>query len=199
MRVAVKPPPGGAKDRTFRYRPKDPYWASAEMVERVLGQLHLYDPYLSLWWEPFCRAHRTPEMPGRWRVVRWMFEAGTWDRVFYWEGESGEYRDPEPVLPMLERLKRMDVPLAELDRQLDDENDRRSSLRSEEVRAGLREFAEDYTERFGRGVRQTFGGGHIRSRASINLAQTPSHEHVRWLVSQGMMSVGQAMAMGVKL
>lgn len=94
VRVRCVPQEGSAGWRAFSDRPKDPVWSNRSLLERTRKALKAYDSYLDLWWSPTRRFHS--EIPGRWRIVCFMPNAHVWDTVQYWEGESGEYRDPSP-------------------------------------------------------------------------------------------------------
>lgn len=105
-RARVAPPQHTAEAQNYAFRPADPAWAPAALLERCRAGLKAYDPYLDLWWSPMRGFGQLA--PGRWRVVCWMKGQNTWDTVFFWEGLDGKYREPA-VDAMVEKIRRCDL------------------------------------------------------------------------------------------
>ena len=113
--------------RTIRWRPQYPVWAPVASLERARRALRDYDPCLSIWWSP-VRRHND-EQPGRWRVVRYSFNTGEWDTVFYWEGDNGEFLGSFHKETLLARVQACDLTkqgknLQQVSDEVDHHNDR---------------------------------------------------------------------------
>ncbi len=134
--------------------PPDPVWANSEQLEVARESLREYDPYLALWWSR-ARRGSSRSCPGRWRVVRYK-PGGGFNTVFYLEGPTGEYRDPEPIAPILAQLKKADVGLDHVVRTIEAANAnllaKQKAERMDWVRRGILETHA----RFMRG-RRVFG------------------------------------------
>jgi len=146
--------------------------------------LERFDSRLSLWWSPSRKAWDyvrdcPAERPGRWRVVEWAPNQGNWLTCFYWEGENGEYRDPLPVEPILQRLGRASVPTAEAAKIAEDAAERREKERHGEFAEACNELHEDLSARHN-GIRQTFGPGYIRRRR-VKQSDLENTNHQRFL------------------
>lgn len=96
-----------AARRTIKWQPQDPVWAPVAALSRARRALRDYDACLSIWWSPMRRMGE--EQPGRWRVVRYSFNASEWETVFYWEGDNGEYLGSFPKETLLARVQACDL------------------------------------------------------------------------------------------
>jgi len=167
MRLKTKPVEGGHLWRMSRWTPPDPVWVATGHVEAVRSALREYDPLLNLWWSPMRGASRTPDLPGRWRVVRWVPSQGNHTTVFFWEGEGGTYRGLDgSVTAMVDRLRRCDRPIEDVEAEINastEEAERAQKRDQENFREDIKKHWEDYDAR-DHGVRQTFGPGYIRRR-----------------------------------
>lgn len=162
MKLAA-PTEGMAAYGSYRFCAPDPPWVPSAAIERVRRELRAFDERVGIWWSPMRRADSDPHRPGRWRVVEWLPRMGNWSTAFYWEGPDGEYRDFEPVGPIIAKLQRIAKPL---DQQLglcEASNETREERRKKEIREMVAEHHDDFFART-TGVRQTFGPGYIRRR-----------------------------------
>lgn len=165
MRRKLTPIEGGHLWRMSHWCPADPEWCSLHEVRSVRLALKRHDALLNLWWEPARRRAQTPDIPGRWRVVRWMQTLGNHDTVFYWEGDNGSYRGLDgAATAMVNRLQMMEQKtMKELDRECEEHNAEVDRKRRAEHRENMERHWEDFNKR-AYGVRQTFAPGYIRRR-----------------------------------
>lgn len=171
---------GTAAFRSFHFKPPDPVWAPSSALDEARKALRAFDPRLNLWWST-TRKRDDPERPGRWRVVEWMANQGNWSTCFYWEGENGEYRDPMPVQPIIDKLGRIAQNLAVVAQQAEEAEQKREHTRLKEWQEACRELHEDLSARHN-GIRQTFGPGYIRRRR-VKPTDTHDTNHQRWVKS----------------
>lgn len=155
-RVSITPPEGHAAHRSFSFKPADPTWAPAELLERVRVALRAYDAHLGLWWSPMRGMNQWPA--GRWRIVCWMPRQGNWDTVLYWETAGGGYREPS-VTEMLKKIESIDstktgVNTAQLSKIVGDRNDALDAKRDRNLKD---EVWQEATKR------ADVAGGHVKS------------------------------------
>lgn len=146
------------------YRPPDPSWADAALLEKVRQTLVQEDPKLNLWWNPGWKSD-DPEHPGRWCVMYWLQHQGVWSVVFYHEGPTGEFRplDPSSIAALLHRLRACQEDAKTLSDRIDRERDARLAAQHKELVEALNESFEDIRER-AFGVRGVYAPGHIAKR-----------------------------------
>jgi hypothetical protein len=136
---------GAAEDHptTVRhYRPPDPEWADAVLLERVRQTLVQENADFNLWWNPNWK-HDDLEHPGRWCFVQWLRHTKCWAVVFYFEGPTGEYRpiDPSSVTVLLHRVRACQDDARVLQDRIDNERAERLARQSMEIREALNEIA----------------------------------------------------------
>lgn len=127
------------------------------MLERARAALARVDRRLDLWWD---------ERKGLWKVMERWAQTGRWSYCLYWRGPDGEYRHPEPIEPLLEKLGEIDSDryggaeghLAAIEAGHDARR-RELAERKEAEREYLKKsVGQDFLERTV-GVRHTFGPG----------------------------------------
>lgn len=181
MRVEVQE---GAEKRSYLFIPPDPIWAAAGALQLARKRLQDFDPRLNIWWSPSRRAwdykrDAPAEMAGRWRIVEWMPNHGNWHTAFYWEGPNGEFRDFEPLEPILQRLGRALVPTDVASKLADEAEAERNATKRREFAEACNELHEDLSARHN-GVRQTFAPGYIRRR-NVKQSDLQDTNHQRFL------------------
>ncbi len=161
MRHRVVLNEASAAHKSYHFRPQDPVWAPTGLLESVRKRLREFDSGISVWWSSTRRID-DPEVAGRWRVVQWMERLGNWTTVFYWEGESGAYLEPNAT-GIINRLQRARRPLEDVDSEVDAHNKTHDQKRRKELADAQKEYADDLTARRYTS-RQTFAPGYIRRR-----------------------------------
>lgn len=138
-----------ADRRSIRWQPQDPIWAPVAALERARRALRDYDSCLSIWWSPMRRMNSS--QPGRWRVVRYSFNAGEWETVFYWEGDNGEYLGSFPKETLLARVQACDLTkqgknLQEVADEVEHHNERLKAKQKSEANERAWEIAHQQAE-----------------------------------------------------
>jgi hypothetical protein len=182
MRLTIKE--GTAAWRSFNFRPPDPIWAPAGVLERTRRKLAEENWRLSVWWSHCRMAGYDHETPGRWRIVEWMPEQMNWATIFYWEGPEGQYRHPDDADAIIRRVHRADRPIDEIDAENDRHNAQIDQKKRREHIKVLLEHYLDLKER-DQGIRQTFGPGHIRRR-QVKASDLDNTNHKKWLAAERM-------------
>lgn len=184
MTIALPRNEASAAWKSYNFHPPDPAWTPTVALETARRRLRAFDSRLSLWWSPMRRAAEDWDRPGRWRVVEWLPNQGNWTTAFYWEGPSGEYREPLPVEPIIQKLQSIQVSTVQADLQAEHATNAANATRKADFQAALREHFEDHFAR-DQGIRQTFAPGYIRRR-QVKRSDIANTNFKRYLRSQGV-------------
>ena len=183
----LKPREGSYLERQCNWTPPDPAWVSASEVKRVRAALKGFHYSVNLWWEPNSRARTYPDMPGRWRVMRWLEMAGDFQRCFYWEGPNGEYRGLEGAADAMLKilLAGFQDTIKERDAKIEAHNESLQAKRIASVQDDVRRYTEDWNAR-AYGIRETFGvsGPRKRTTKPEDLVNSNHAKYVRSLQKQ---------------
>lgn len=154
-----------ADRRRIGWQPADPIWAPSAALSRARRALKAYDPCLSLWWSTVRRVGS--EIPGRWRVVRFSFNTGEWDTVFYWEGDNGEFLNEFPTETLLARVQACDLSkqgknLQEVADEIERHNDKLKARQRSEIAERAWKTAHEKAEHAA-GMKRTYATAKVDS------------------------------------
>ncbi len=126
------------------YRPPDPEWADAALLERVRQELVAENARNNLWWNPNWKED-DPKQPGRWAFMQWLERTHCWGVVFYFEGPAGEFRpiDPSSVGVLMHRVRACREDAVSLMKRIDAARRERNERRLAE----LTELRDEITDR----------------------------------------------------
>jgi hypothetical protein len=153
MKRTVELREGSKEKRSFLFRPRDPVWTSTPHMDDVRVRLAQFDQRVTVWWG----ANR-----GRWQLMEWSQNNGSWRRICFWEGPKGEFRSADADA-MLHKLGTMCFDAKKMLASIDAHNEKVDRNKGREFREANYEYLKDIYAR-AMGVRQTFAPGMIRSR-----------------------------------
>jgi len=141
------PKEGSVQARSYHFRPPDPTWVSAKMLEEVRAALRAFDPYVTIWWSETKRCVSHPEMPGRWRVMEYLPRKNNWLEAFTWETPSKGYRLPWPASAIIHKLGQSMVRMDVASRLADEFTQKTRAAEKAEFYSSMDEWMRDQAER----------------------------------------------------
>lgn len=190
------PREGTAAGRSYRFRPPDPSWVSAKLMEEVRAELRASDPYITVWWSETRRCTTTPTTPGRFRVMEYLPRKGNWIEALTWENPDGSYRSPWPAAAIIRKLGSIRIRMDELARRVEFETEKRRNAIRAEFYDGMNQYAQDLAKRtvgsratarsILHATSETADGIRRRAAAQMGMLREPSQaqldNHARWLL-----------------